>query len=181
MKLKVSGVIYGGMPTTLLQNFIISLIKMPSPQNLSYGSGTPAALTKSESSVGSCLWIESMLETFSEEKSTSWRGITSVLCHNNRQETTFHLFFSCPFSQECWSSLNTHWNFTTDFYNMMDEAKSQFTHKFFMEVFIIATWLIWKQRNNFIFNKVRPGFQGWKSGFLDEARLQAYRMSVNKK
>jgi hypothetical protein len=52
---------------------------------------------------------------------------------------------------------------------MMDEAKSQFTNSFFMEVFIIAAWLIWKQRNNLIFNKVRPSFSGWKSGFLDEA------------
>jgi hypothetical protein len=104
-----------------------------------------------------------------------------VLCFNNREETTFHLFFSCPFSQACWSSLNIHWNFTTDFYTMMDGAKSQFTHNFFMEVFIIAAWLIWKQRNNFIFNKVRPSFQGCKSGFLDEARLQAHRMSLDKR
>jgi hypothetical protein len=60
-----------------------------------------------------------------------------VLCPNNREETTFHLF-SCPFSQACWSSLNIHWNYTTDFYSMMDESRSQFPHKFFMEVFIIA-------------------------------------------
>jgi hypothetical protein len=78
MKLKMFGVIYGGMPTTLLQNFIISLIKMFSPQDLSYGSGTPAALTKSESLVGSCTWIDLMLETFSEEKSTSLRETTTT-------------------------------------------------------------------------------------------------------
>jgi hypothetical protein len=29
-----------------------------------------------------------------------------VLCSRNREETTFHLFFSCPFSKECWKHLN---------------------------------------------------------------------------
>jgi hypothetical protein len=53
--------------------------------------------------------------------------------------------------------------------------------KFFMEIFIVAAWLIWKQRNNLIFNKVRPSLEGWESGFLDEARLQAHGMSSNKK
>jgi hypothetical protein len=81
------------------------------------------------------------------------------LCSNGREETTFHLFFSCPLSQECWSSLNIHWNFNTDFYSMMDEARSQFTNGFFMEAFIIAAWLIWKQSDNLIFNRVRPTFQ----------------------
>jgi hypothetical protein len=42
---------------------------------------------------------------------------------------------------------------------MVDESRSQFPHKFFMEVFIIMAWSIWKQRNNFIFNKVRPIFR----------------------
>jgi hypothetical protein len=28
------------------------------------------------------------------------------LCSMGREETTFHLFFSCPFSQQCWSHLN---------------------------------------------------------------------------
>jgi hypothetical protein len=26
------------------------------------------------------------------------------------EETTFHLFFSCPFGGECWRHLNTNWN-----------------------------------------------------------------------
>jgi hypothetical protein len=34
------------------------------------------------------------------------KGYSCVLCPRNREETTFHLFFSCPFSQECWSTLH---------------------------------------------------------------------------
>jgi hypothetical protein len=77
----MSGVIYGGMHTTLLQSFIVSLIKMFSPQDPSYGSGTPVALTKSESSVGSCSWIDLMFETLSEEKSTSLRETTTTVSY----------------------------------------------------------------------------------------------------
>jgi hypothetical protein len=104
-----------------------------------------------------------------------------VLCSENREETTFHLFFSCPFSQDCWRYLNINWNFNLDFYSMMDDARHHFTSNFFMEVFMIAAWLIWKQRNDFIFNRGRPAFQQWKTGFLEEASLQAHRMNVSKK
>jgi hypothetical protein len=29
-----------------------------------------------------------------------------VLCSKDREETTFHLFFTCPFSRECWRHLS---------------------------------------------------------------------------
>ena len=28
-----------------------------------------------------------------------------VLCNSRCEETLFHLFFSCPFSQDCWNSV----------------------------------------------------------------------------
>jgi hypothetical protein len=34
-----------------------------------------------------------------------------VLCYENNEEATFHLFFSCPFSQDCWRHLNINWRF----------------------------------------------------------------------
>jgi hypothetical protein len=36
---------------------------------------------------------------------------------------------------------------------MMEEASAQFHNKSFMDIFIIGTWLIWKQRNDWIFNR----------------------------
>jgi hypothetical protein len=63
----------------------------------------------------------------------------------------------------------------------MEEASAQFHNKSFMDIFIIGTWLIWKQRNDWIFNRARPSFQGWRVGFIKEAQLQAVRMSDNKK
>jgi hypothetical protein len=46
-----------------------------------------------------------------------------------------------------------------------------------MEVFIIAAWQIWKQRNNFIFDRGQQSFIGWKKEFRVEALLQANRFS----
>jgi hypothetical protein len=77
--------------------------------------------------------------------------------------------------------LGIHWRFDLNFQAMMEEARSHFNSNFFMEIFIIAAWLIWKQRNNFIFNRSKPSFISWKLGFIREASLQASRMSEKKK
>jgi hypothetical protein len=47
-----------------------------------------------------------------------------------------------------------------------------------MDIFIIGAWLIWKQRNDWIFNRARPSFP--KLGFIKEVHLQVVRMSDNK-
>jgi len=39
---------------------------------------------------------------------------------------------------------------------MMQQVKTQSQNPFFMEFFTIAAWQIWKQRNNFIFDRVGP-------------------------
>jgi hypothetical protein len=45
---------------------------------------------------------------------------------------------------------------------MMELARNDFNHTFFMEVFIIATWQIWKQRNGLIFEKCPTSFNMWE-------------------
>lgn len=61
-----------------------------------------------------------------------------VLCDGGYEETAFHLFFSCTFSQQCWVYLGILWNFTANFFNMLNEAKSSMANSYFMEIFIIA-------------------------------------------
>ena len=104
-----------------------------------------------------------------------------ALCNHNVEETALHLFFTCPFSQACWQHLGVQWNLAMDFFHMLLHAKEGFSNPFFMEVFIISAWQIWKQRNNFIFSRGQPSFLAWKTGFIDEARLQAHRISENKR
>ncbi|PWZ53651.1 hypothetical protein Zm00014a_004064 [Zea mays] len=73
--------------------------------------------------------------------------------------------------------MNIQWNHQIDFFTTFQQAKDLHDSPFFMEVFIIAAWQIWKQRNNFIFDRERPSFIGWKKEFRAEALLQANRFS----
>jgi hypothetical protein len=100
---------------------------------------------------------------------------------NNHEETTFHHFFLCPFSLDCCHHLGINWDFSLGFHNMMEKARRLWPHAFIMECFILGAWLIWKQRNNAIFNRERPSLLSWKKGFLEEASLQAHRLSSSKK
>jgi hypothetical protein len=97
------------------------------------------------------------------------------------EETALHLFFTCPFSQACWQHLGVQWNLVIDFFHMLLQVKQGFSHPFFMEVFIISAWQIWKQRNNNIFSRGQPSFLAWKTCFVDEACLKAHRISENKR
>ncbi|GJN13307.1 hypothetical protein PR202_ga31663 [Eleusine coracana subsp. coracana] len=65
-----------------------------------------------------------------------------VLCPHQSEETIFHLFIECPFSQECWRHLGIQWATGVGFYPMMDQAKEQAPHPFFMEIFTLAAWQI---------------------------------------
>lgn len=103
-----------------------------------------------------------------------------VLCQDQREETAYHLFFTCSFSRQCWQHLGIQWNTNIQFFEMMQQAKAQATHSFFMEIFIIAAWNIWKQRNDQIFNRNTPTITNWKHNFINEADLQAHRMPMTK-
>jgi hypothetical protein len=103
-----------------------------------------------------------------------------AICSANLEETTFHLFFTCTFSMQCWNHLGINWNFNLPFHAMMENAKQQFNSDFFVETFMLGAWLIWKQRNSTIFNRGRATFQGWKHGFIEEALVQANRMKRDK-
>uniref|UniRef100_A0A0A8ZCW2 Uncharacterized protein n=1 Tax=Arundo donax TaxID=35708 RepID=A0A0A8ZCW2_ARUDO len=46
-----------------------------------------------------------------------------------------------------------------------------------MEIFTIAAWEIWKQRNALIFRRIASTFHSWKDCFIDTAKLQVYRLN----
>jgi len=64
---------------------------------------------------------------------------------------------------------------------MMEEAKINFAHPFFIEAVIIAAWIIWKSRNAKIFEQQQPSLQRWKRAFRDESFLQAHRIKEDLK
>ena len=104
-----------------------------------------------------------------------------VLCTSQREETAMHLFFTCPFAIRCWQTIGIQWQYGTPFFQMLEIAKHNFNGTFFMEIFTIAAWQIWKQRNGLIFENCSVSFGRWKSNFVDECQNQAHRMKVSLK
>ncbi|TVU06152.1 hypothetical protein EJB05_49350, partial [Eragrostis curvula] len=103
-------------------------------------------------------------------------GYNCVLCHQDTEETLYHLFFDCTFSTSCWFSIGILWDGELDIHERVMEAKRQFQHQFFMEIFSIATWGIWKVRNAKIFDHKHPIVASWKQAFRDEIILHLYRI-----
>jgi hypothetical protein len=78
-----------------------------------------------------------------------------MLCNLGIEEYTYHLF-QCPFSEWCWNSQGIQWGHGLSVFNTIKKAKSEWQYGFFMEVFSIALWEIWKQRNERIFRAPPP-------------------------
>lgn len=46
----------------------------------------------------------------------------------------------------------------------------------FMEIFLVASWELWKIRNRLVFDGVQATFGRWLRNFKEEAALQAHRL-----
>ena len=46
----------------------------------------------------------------------------------------------------------------------------------FMEVFIIASWSIWKERNNKLFRNMAPTVEGWAQRFKMDFGMMRHRI-----
>lgn len=75
-----------------------------------------------------------------------------VLCNSNQEETLLHLFFECPFSIACWTSIGIQWNSNLQPLDMLLAARQAFGSKIFREIIITATWVIWLVWNGVIFD-----------------------------
>ncbi|KAF8688249.1 hypothetical protein HU200_042374 [Digitaria exilis] len=64
---------------------------------------------------------------------------------------------------------------------MLEITKHTFHSNFYMEVFTIAAWQIWKQRNALIFENKQVSVNRWKRDFVAECHNQAHRMKESLK
>jgi hypothetical protein len=74
-----------------------------------------------------------------------------VLCNTGHEETSFHLFFECPFSRACWNTIPINCNLNLPHLHMVIEARTNFGSNIFREIHIAACWVIWITRNEVIF------------------------------
>lgn len=102
--------------------------------------------------------------------------LTCVLCNTDQRETRLHLFFTCPFSANCWQYLEIQWSQNLEFFQMVVLGRFRFAHWGLLEIFFLAAWHIWKQRNGLIFENIQPTFQSWESLFMREVLLHLCRM-----
>jgi hypothetical protein len=85
-----------------------------------------------------------------------------VLCSTNSEESSFHLFFECPFSSDCWNSIGIHWELSMQPLDMIIHARTTFGNHIFREIFITACWMIWNVRNGTIFDNKACLLADWK-------------------
>jgi len=61
------------------------------------------------------------------------------------------------------------------------QQKQNFAGPYFIDLFMIAAWTIWKERNDYIFNNKVPSLAGWKIRFKNEVNLHLYRLPFAKR
>ena len=108
-------------------------------------------------------------------------GYLCSLCHDQVNETILHLFFECQSSTARWFLLGIQWLPVPDICQKLQHQKEIFTGPYFMDLFTIAAWCIWKERNEFIFNNKAPRLSRWKRVFRVEVVLHLHRLPQHKR
>jgi hypothetical protein len=98
------------------------------------------------------------------------------LCADSVEETLEHLFFDCPCAATRWFKLGIVWDDEAPIHQKIQLAKSQFHFPFFMEVFMIAAWCLWNERNSLVFNGRAPGLNSWLISFKKEVEAHLFRI-----
>ena len=75
-----------------------------------------------------------------------------AICNMNVEETLFHLFFECSFSQACWTYVGINWELNLPPLDMIITARNNFGSPMFREVLLTTCWSIWCSRNDLIFD-----------------------------
>ena len=90
------------------------------------------------------------------------------------EETLHHLFWGCPFAQQCWDFICPTRTPNLSVLEAFQDLKEKLRYPFYMEIIILGAWAICITRN--FFENIAPSFQGWKFIFLEELKLLKYRM-----
>jgi len=94
-----------------------------------------------------------------------------VMCRAGVDETIDHLFFLCPFAQECWNRIGFNWDIGSPHADRIQLAANHQKLPFFLEASMLAAWEIWKARNDKVFNRRDPSSNVWFNNFKFQCNL----------
>jgi len=95
------------------------------------------------------------------------------------EEIVDHLFWHCPFAQQCWGLLGLNVVKAGGAFENVLAIKDQMHSQFFMVAVILMSWTIWKARNELIFNNNQLGIQECKNYFFNEVNLVSLRVKAS--
>jgi hypothetical protein len=101
------------------------------------------------------------------------------MCTLPPEETIEHLLFHCTFSESCWQALDMNWQPTGNRLQILEEGRQRWHRPLYMELFMLATWNIWKERNRLLFDGVAPTVASWKSRLKSDLLLLVHRTRDN--
>jgi hypothetical protein len=104
-----------------------------------------------------------------------------LLCGHHVEETVEHLFFHCSFSSVCWGKLNIIWPSQGSRLELIAHLKTLHRRKMIMDIFLVATWSMWKERNNNYFRQVPPSISSWQARFKKDFAAISHRVPNHKK
>jgi hypothetical protein len=102
-------------------------------------------------------------------------GYQCLLCQNPPEETIEHLLFLCDFSKTCWQALGMHWADLDDRLQIIEDGMARWNGPLFMEIFLLASWNIWKERNKLYFEGTAPTLISWKERLKSDLNLLVHR------
>jgi hypothetical protein len=98
-----------------------------------------------------------------------------LMCSNPLEETIEHMLFCCPFSQSYRQAIHITWDTTGDGLHLLEEGKTRWCKPLFMEIALLASWNIWKERNRKLFEGVDPSVASWKARLKSDLLLLVHR------
>ena len=95
------------------------------------------------------------------------------MCDDGEEETIEHLFFDCPFAQECWATLNFAWDGSLQLLDRLVQRSLAHNLPFFTEATLIVAWELWKMRNDKVFQRRQPSPSAWLANFKNQCLPQS--------
>ena len=77
-----------------------------------------------------------------------------MICDNPPEETLEHLLFHCSFKKSCLNKIGNKWRQNGDRLTVVKLVKEVWGKPIFIEIFILASGNIWKERSNWFFKAI---------------------------